>query len=290
MNILILGANGMLGQKLFKRLSQDEKLNVWGTIRDKNLESFFANHLKPKLISDIDCSESLDKLNNVIKTIKPDILINCIGITKKNSSERLRTNLIKINALLPHKLLEICNLENCRLIHISTDCVFSGKKGNYSEVDPPDPIDLYGMSKLLGEFSNHKHLTIRTSLIGFEFQTKRGLLEWFLSRKKECFGYSNAFFSGLTTLELSKVIESYILKTSDIHGLYNIASPIISKADLLSILAKVFKKKIIIKKINEPKINRSLDQSRFYNVTGYKCTNWMNLITEMYDEEYEQAH
>ena len=190
--------------------------------------------------------------------------------------------MIEINSLLPHKLLSAAEKYNIRLIHISTDCVFSGTKGNYSETDNPDPSDIYGISKLLGEFSCSKNLVIRTSIIGPELNTKRGLLEWFLSQKDECKGFEKAIFSGLTTLELSKVIGKYIIPRKDLTGLINISSKPISKLDLLKIIKKVYLKKIKISISNDLKIDRSLNSEKFYSLSKYICPNWEILIKDMY--------
>ncbi|MDB2701268.1 sugar nucleotide-binding protein, partial [Alphaproteobacteria bacterium] len=184
--------------------------------------------------------------------------------------------------IFPHNLNEVCDLYNVRLIHISTDCIFSGKKGQYENYDNSDSDDLYGKSKALGEIDNTKALTIRTSTIGHELSTSHGLLEWFLSQTKECRGYKNAIFSGLTNIELSRVIINYIIPDKTITGIYNIGGKAIDKFSLLAILNKYYKKNVKIKPDYNFIINRSLNSSIFYKKTGYNPPDWEKQVEEMY--------
>lgn len=282
MKILILGANGMLGHKLFNTLTNNFHLDVTGTIRNKVDLKYFSD--QNKIIAGIKNIKDFTALFNMIK---PNVIINCIGITRKNNASTSELiEMININSLLPHQLLLISKKYNARLIHISTDCVFSGKKGNYLETDYTDPLDEYGRSKLLGEFLDPNNLVIRTSIIGPELKTNRGLLEWFLSVNDNCNGYEKAIFSGLTTLELSKVIGEYIIPQTNIHGLINLSSEPISKAQLLKIINKVYKRGIKINCSNNYIINRSLNNEKFYQITKYLCPNWKVLISDMFlDQE-----
>ena len=175
---------------------------------------------------------------------------------------------------------DISTKNNFKLIHISTDCVFSGLRKNYSEKHKPDPKDLYGKSKLNGEFSSTKNLVIRTSIIGHELNNKRGLLEWFLKQKKEVYGYENAYFSGLTTYELSKIIYNKILFNKKIFGLYHISGNKISKYRLLQKIKKIYKLNLKLNKENNFIIDRSLDCSKFIKKTGYKKVDWNKMIKE----------
>ena len=185
-------------------------------------------------------------LINIFSSFKPDVVINCVGIIKQSDNSKHVLDSIPVNSLLPHRLSSLCRLLNARLIHFSTDCVFSGNKGSYLESDNPDPIDLYGRSKLIGEVMDQNTITLRTSIIGHELKSNKSLLNWFLSSQNEIKGYKNAFFSGLTTLEVAKVIEKYILPNPDINGLFHLASDRISKYDLLSKISEVYNHKIRI--------------------------------------------
>ena len=211
-------------------------------------------------------------------------MINCLGITNKNiSSSKNSEEFICINSLLPCRLQKICADLGSRLIHFSTDCIFSGNKGFYSENDNPDPIDLYGRSKLLGELNFENTLTIRKSVIGHELISKNGLLEWFLFQNQFVEGYKNVIFSGTTVLELAILIEKYIIPRSDLKGILNISGESISKFDLLKILAQVYDKSIEIIPNESMKINRTLNGSQFNKLTGYKISSWSSLIKSMYE-------
>lgn len=278
MKVLVLGANGMLGHKLFETLEKKFKFETHGTIRNVDDLKFFTeiNKITPNI-------KSLDDIENLIKDLKPSLLVNCIGVTRKNNTNSNELiEMIKINSLLPHKLLLIAKENNLRLIHISTDCVFSGSEGNYMESDFPDPQDEYGRSKLLGEFNDNNHLVIRTSIIGPELKTNRGLLEWFLSVPDRCQGYERAIFSGFTTLELSNIIGRYIIPRKDINGLFNIASKPISKANLLKIINEVYERQVQIEVSDSLIINRSLNNEKFYKKTDYTPPTWEDMILQMY--------
>jgi dTDP-4-dehydrorhamnose reductase len=170
-----------------------------------------------------------------------------------------------------------------RLVQISSDCVFSGLAGNYTESSPTDAYDLYGKSKALGEITDQDHcLTLRTSTIGHEINTKNGLLEWFLSQHAECRGFSRAIFSGLTTIELAKVLRVVLLTKPNLSGLYNIAAESISKYDLLRLIANVYGKKIHIVRDDQYIIDRSLSAEKFYKHTGYIAPSWISMIEDMF--------
>ncbi len=275
MKILILGSNGMLGSTLYKYLKYKKNIHVLGTSREsKRIRGQDKNII---LKFDVNFLKSLEKK---IRTISPDIIINCIGIVKSEVIKHKSTYVYKINSKLPKFLNYISKKNNFKLIHISTDCVFSGLKKNYSEKHKPDPKDLYGKSKLNGEFSSRKNLVIRTSIIGHEINNKRGLLEWFPKQKKDVYGYKNAYFSGLTTYEISKIIYNKILFNKKIFGLYHISGNKISKYKLLQKIKKIYKLKLNLIKENYFIIDRSLDCSKFLKRTGYKKVNWNKMIKE----------
>ena len=188
---------------------------------------------------------------------------------------------ININSLFPHKLYEICSTRKIRLIHLSSDCVFSGEKGFYSEEDNPDPKDIYGRSKLLGELNFENCITLRKSVIGHELISKNGLLDWFLDQNDQVQGYKNAFFSGLTVLELARIIDMFIIPKENLQGIFHVAGNIISKHDLLKIISLEYQKSINIIPNELIKIDRSLNSNYFNNMTGYKSNSWQSLIKSM---------
>ena len=275
MKILILGSNGMLGSTLYKYLKYKKNIQVLGTSRNSKIIRGQDKNIILKF--EIDFLRSLEKK---IRKISPNVIINCIGIVKSEVSKHKSTYVYKINSKLPKFLNYISTKNNFKLIHISTDCVCSGLRKNYSEKHKPDPKDLYGKSKLNGEFSSTKNLVIRTSIIGHELNNKRGLLEWFLKQRKEVYGYENAYFSGLTTYELSKIIYNKILFNKKIFGLYHISGNKISKYRLLQKIKKIYKLNLKLNKENYFIIDRSLDCSKFVKKTGYKKMDWNKMIKE----------
>jgi dTDP-4-dehydrorhamnose reductase len=278
MNILILGATGMLGHAVFHTLLKEKSLQVFGTIRSDVSKTLLAPSLRSQLISDIDV-ENENCLAEVFQLIKPDVVINCIGIIKQLSDAKDVLKTIPINTLLPHRLALLAKTYNARLILISTDCVFSGNKGDYLETDFPDCDDLYGRSKLLGEITDNENiLTIRTSIIGHELRGGHSLVNWFLSQNQPVQGYSNAIFSGLPTNILADIILECIIKWPKLHGLYHVSANPINKYDLLSLIAKVYKKDIKINKSDTLKIDRSLNHTKFEQDTGYRPLEWGDLI------------
>jgi len=287
--ILILGVTGMLGHTLFKSLSQDPGLHVYGAARQKNAKTLFSKALAKQILTNVDVEDDRS-LVATFQKVKPDVIINCIGLIKQISAANDTLQAIPLNTLLPHRLAYLCKQINARLILMSTDCVFSGKKGNYKESDQPDCADLYGQSKLLGEILDQEHvLTIRTSIIGYELRGGHSLVNWFLKQKGSVAGYTQAIYSGLPTIELARIIHELILPKPKLSGLYQIASNPISKFDLLNLIAKTYQKKISITKTNIPKINRSLSYTKFKKQTGYKPKAWEELVLEMH-ADYQNSY
>ena len=286
MRILILGSTGLLGYTFTRYFFDREYFETFALIRNYSKIKFFneKHHEKFVHINNILDYEETEK---IIKNIKPDVLINCLGITnKKISNSNHSEEFIRINSLLPYRLQKICTGLGSRLIHFSTDCIFSGNKGFYSENDIPDPLDLYGRSKLLGELDFENTLTIRKSVIGHELISKNGLLEWFLSQNKYVEGYKNVKFSGITVLELAILIEKYVIPRSDLRGILNISGESITKFDLLKIIADIYDKKIDIIPNELIKLDRSLDYSKFSKLTGYYSKPWPLLIKAMKEFEF----
>ena len=275
----------MLGSTLLKYFSSNKDYISLGTHRRQEEISTYSDEIKDqlKVIKDIDNDIEIDQLFN---NFNPSIVINCIGVVKQLSSAYEPTEVIPINSLFPHRLTSFCNSYKARLIHFSTDCVFSGKKGFYNEIDTPDAEDLYGRSKLLGETYDSNSLTIRTSIIGHEIFTSHGLINWFLQQKDSIQGYKRAIFSGFPTIEIAKILERYVIPNKQLTGLYHLSSNPISKFDVLSLVAKRYNKDIFIQPNNSVVINRSLDSSKFQKATGFKPKCWKELVNEMYSFQF----
>lgn len=275
--ILILGVSGLLGSTLFKYFSSKKYFKVMGVNRINTKLNKSDKYLK--LVKNINNDKEIEK---VLKKVKPDYVINCIGIVKNNKNLNQMLKIFEINAFFPKKIEILSKIYKFKFIHISTDCVFKGDKGNYNENYIPDANDLYGISKILGECESENCLTLRTSIIGHSRRDKRGLLEWFLSQKKSIKGYNNAFFSGFTTLELSKIIHDNIIKKKKFQrGVFHLSSKRISKFNLLNKINKLYKKNINIIKYDKIKIDRSLNSSIFKKIINYKVKNWDQMLLEM---------
>lgn len=281
MRVLILGANGLIGNTILRVLSMDSTLTIFGTVRSSSsLKRLFGTALFT-IYEGVDVND-IPKLLNVFDVVKPAVVINCIGATKHKIEGNLPLDSIELNALFPHKLAQYCRLVNARLIQISTDCVFSGEKGAYSESDRPDAEDIYGRSKALGEVLYGDSLTIRTSTIGHELETNYGLLNWFLAQKQKCKGYKRAIFSGLPTVVLAEIIRDYIIHNPGLTGLYHISAQPINKYELLTLISSIYQKEIYIEPEESFVIDRSLDSSKFNGVTGYSSPDWESLICRMH--------
>lgn len=280
--ILILGATGMLGHVLFSRLSLQRDLDVYATVREAaGLDQWFSPELRQKIITGID-ADSFDTIAGAVGDVKPDVAINCVGLVKQLPIADDPQAAIAINALLPHKIAQICGAAGTRLIHIGTDCVFDGTKGNYTENDPSDAKDLYGRSKFLGEVAYPHCITLRTSLIGHELKGKHGLIEWFLSQEEKTRGFTRAIFSGLPTVELARVIAQYVLPDPGLSGVCQVSSAAISKYELLQLVAARYGKTIEIEPDEAVVVDRSLDSSAFRQKTGYRPPAWDELVDGMY--------
>jgi len=278
--VLVLGATGMLGNTVFRSLSESRNLRVFGSVRSDQLLRFLPERLHDNVISAVDV-QSADSLLSLFDAARPDIVINCIGLIKQLEEAKDTLLAVPINTMLPHQLARLCATMSARLIHISTDCVFDGKKGGYVESDPADAQDLYGRSKHLGEVDYPNAVTLRTSIIGPELGTSIGLLGWFLSSEGEIHGHSNAIFSGLPTIELSEVIRDRVIPNPQLHGVYHVAAEAISKYDLLNLVSRIYGKSIRIVPDRNPVINRSLNADRFFAATGYRAPDWPSMIEKM---------
>jgi dTDP-4-dehydrorhamnose reductase len=278
--VLILGCNGMLGHKMYQVLRP--VCDVTGTIRGEfssiRKYGFFE---ESRVITGADALQIAD-IDNLMEIAGPDVVINCIGIVKALAEKSGRMLNIQLNALLPHQLYEICLKKGVRLIHISTDCVFSGQKGNYCEDDPSDAEDIYGKAKYLGEVDGPGALTLRTSFIGRELSSANGLLEWFLSNKGGSVnGYTNSIFSGFPTLHLAGIIGDIINRHKELSGLYHLSSEPISKYRLLTLINQAMKLNIDVKEFPDFHCDRSLDAAPFRQETGFTTLPWERMVEEM---------
>lgn len=269
----------MIGSAMFRILSAREGWTVWGTLRSESAKAHFQD-IATHLIAGVDLIES-DGLVKVLSATRPEVVINCAGLTKHLQAGNIPEAAISMNALFPHRLANLCRLGQARLIHVSTDCVFSGTKGNYAEDSDPDATDLYGRTKVLGEVMGDGTVTLRTSTIGHELKSHHGLLEWFLAQK-HCKGYSQAYFSGLPSVVFASVVRDFVIPDRRLTGLYHVGGPAIDKAQLLRLIARVYKRNIEIATDADFKIDRTLNSSRFSAATGYVAPSWPELIETMY--------
>jgi dTDP-4-dehydrorhamnose reductase len=229
------------------------------------------------------------RIEEVIGQFRPAAVVNCIGIVKQRPESEEAIASIEVNALLPHRLAIACRAAGARLVQLSTDCVFSGDKGGYREEDRPDPVDVYGRSKLLGEVTGEGALTVRTSMIGRGLYRKTSLVDWFLAQKGKVQGYRRAVFSGLTTRELARVIRMILEKHPQASGLYHLSAAPINKYDLLTKLRERLAAQVDIVPVDEPRIDRSLDSTRFRRVFSYKPPEWDAMLDELAGETRKAA-
>ena len=281
MKIAVIGATGMLGHRIFSSLSENH--DVYGIVRTDNKNLYqFPNIKEENVFDNIDILD-FKKLEETLIAISPELVINGVGIIKQVDQSKEYITSIEVNSLFPHQLGKLCAKLNARMIHFSTDCVFNGEKGNYSEEDDPNANDLYGKSKHLGEVDYLENvLTLRTSLIGREVNPKGSLIDWFLSQEgKEVKGFSNAIFSGFPTLTISKIIDQYIIPNKQLYGVMNLACEPVDKYDLLNQVKELFKANIKIKRFEDFKIDRSLNGKKFNEMTGLTPLPWKELVKDL---------
>ena len=288
MRVIVLGAAGMLGHKLLQRLRADH--DVAGTVRDSTPDAGVCRALPGiKLYTSVDAAD-LTSLSRAIGNWKPQLVVNAIGVIKQSEAAKDPLPSIAINALLPHQLAQTAASHGARLLHFSTDCVFSGRRGNYVETDEPDPVDLYGRSKLLGEVTAPNALTLRTSIVGRELRGHLGLLDWFLSQRgRRINGYARALYSGLTTLAMADLIAWLIRAQPELQGLWQVSAQPISKFDLLQLVKRVYQLDIDIAPDENFVCDRRLDSTRFRNHTGWRPPSWEDMIVAMHRDEASYA-
>ena len=270
----------MLGHQL--SLSLQTKHQVWVTLRQPVAD--YASHVifDPSTSIQVRDITDLDVLNRTLEKAKPEAVINCVGIIKQLNKSTEDTRIRRVNAEFPHQLAKQCEKLGTRLIHFSTDCVFAGSKGNYLEEDPADATDIYGKTKHLGEVTDRHCVTIRSSVIGHEIDSNLSLLSWFLSQHGTTIkGYTNAIYSGFTTIEMAKIVERILTQHQSLFGLWQVASEPISKYDLLKLCQSKLGWKGTIEPDDSFVCDRSLNGERFKLATGYEPPNWEKMITEL---------
>jgi dTDP-4-dehydrorhamnose reductase len=284
--ILVLGATGLLGNAVFRGLSRMRDARVDGTVRRENDRSLFTPEHAARLtrVEDI---ENSDEVARLFEAVGPDVVVNCVAVGRPAPADPIRS--ISVYSVLPRRLSHLCRRCGIRFIQISSDGVFSGTRGSYTEDDLPDANDVYGISKMLGEIAEPHAITLRTSIIGHELQPGSGLLEWFLSQQDRCGAYTRAIFSGFPTIVLADLIRDVVIPRPDLHGVYHVATRPISKFDLLQLVAKRYGKAIELIPDDRASPDRSLVAARFEKATGYVAPDWPTLVDLMYCDRFGTA-
>ena len=278
MKILILGGDGMIGHKMAQVLSNfNHEITV--SIREQRelTKQCFSSQVKVFLIDFLK-----ENVVTFLNRVKPDVIINAIGITIRRGVNEHVSDAIYINSYFPHQLANWAGIHNKRLIHFSTDCVFSGFEGSYSEDATPNASDYYGKTKGLGEVLSKNALTLRSSMIGPELFNKTELFEWVInSKEKEINGFSRVIYSGVTTVYMARLVVDLIENHKDFNGIYNMASNPISKFELLSLINDNFDLGLVINKDQNIISNKTLDASKIENELGIKSPSWNELIIDL---------
>jgi dTDP-4-dehydrorhamnose reductase len=280
--VLVLGAAGMFGHALHRRLSQ-APFEAWAALRTKRS----ANARVERTIAAGRCIEDCDitaeaEMVRVLGDLRPTTVVNCAGIIKQRPEIADTGLAMATNGLAPHSLARLCDNIQAKFVQISTDCVFSGARGGYVESDTPDPVDVYGFSKLFGEVTRAPHLTLRTSMIGWQLEGREGLAEWFLSHADQCAeGWTHSVFSGLTTYALADIVTRIIASQPGLSGLYHVASVPVSKYRLLSMLNNAMNGTIALRRVAGSRIDRSLRGERFLAATGIATPSWASMLADM---------
>lgn len=282
MKILILGGAGMLGHRLVK--SWDKRFDVWTTLRSgfESVEKF-GIFTKEKTITNVN-AENFDSIINAFATIKPNVVVNCIGVIKQLKTSKDPVTTLAVNSIFPHRVAKLCQTAGARFITLSTDCVFSGTRGNYTENDVPDATDLYGQSKHWGEVDGENCLTLRTSIIGRELGTAHSLVDWFLSNRgknETVKGFTKAIYSGFPTVVFADILADIIGNHPNLNGIWQVSSEPINKYELLKLVNQAYDAGISIEPFEDFYCDRSLDSSRFREATNFRPRSWEQMIKAM---------
>ncbi|KAB2921928.1 MAG: SDR family oxidoreductase [Bacteroidetes bacterium] len=286
--ILILGGGGMLGHKMYQVLRAGFDTAV--TFRSFTPALASTGLFDPsRVIQGVDVF-SMATVESAVERWKPDVVVNCVGVIKQLKEAHDPVQTIQINSLFPHLLARTCAGAGSRLIHISTDCVFSGSRGGYTESDVADAYDLYGRTKYLGEVTAPGMLTIRTSIIGHELFSRLSLVDWFLGNAGGTVrGYAKAIYTGLPTVVLAREAARIIDTFPSLQGLYQVSSSPINKYDLLKLINEAYGSSITIEPYDGFVNDKSLDCSRYIAETGYRMVPWPEMITAMHTD-YVQSN
>jgi dTDP-4-dehydrorhamnose reductase len=284
LRVLVLGGTGMLGHKLVHRLAA-RGFWVAATIRSSAIPDTPAARTAlggaAQILGGIDVLQD-EMLARAIDLAEPDLVVNAVGVIKQLHAAKDPIPSIATNSLLPHRVAALCGTRGARLIHLSTDCVFSGRKGPYAEDSPTDAEDLYGRSKLLGEAGGKGCLTIRSSIVGRELRGRSSLIEWFLSQRGgRVTGYAGALYTGLTTSVMTDLIGDLAIDHPDLDGIWHVASEAISKYELLMLVNRHYGLGIDLTRDDSFVVDRRLDGSRFRTRTGFSAPSWDAMIAEM---------
>lgn len=277
--ILVVGASGMLGHEAVRVLAPD--FEVWGACRRPE-ELPDLGIPWERMLGGLDATDG-DSVYALVERVRPDVVLNAAGIVKQRADAKAAIPSIAVNSLWPHVLADACEQVGARMVHVSTDCVFSGSRGMYREDDVPDAFDLYGRSKLLGEVTGRENaVTLRTSIIGWQLGEPTGLVGWFAAHRHEPLkGFSRAVFSGLTTWALTDVVRDVVLPDESLSGLWHVSAEPIDKYMLLTMLADKLGWEVEITPVDQPVIDRSLDSTRFRERTGWTPPSWDEMLEEL---------
>ncbi|MEU2611994.1 SDR family oxidoreductase [Micromonospora sp. NPDC007271] len=280
--ILVMGATGMLGHTLVRQLNEAPGLDVHASARTTaDLSTVFPPDVAARITGGVDVRD-MAHVEQLLGRVRPEVVVNCVGIIKQRPDVQDAIHTVTLNALFPHLLARECARRDIRLIHVSTDCVFSGDRGSYVETDIPDPPDLYGRSKLLGE-PGDPALTLRTSIVGHELASNRSLVDWFLSQTHEVRGFTKAIYSGVTTTEFARLLSSVVFPREDLTGMYHVAASPITKHDLLHLVAEAYDWPGRIVPDDRLSCDRSMSAEALALRTGYRPPAWPQMISQLRD-------
>jgi dTDP-4-dehydrorhamnose reductase len=283
MKVLVIGGAGMLGHKLLQVLQRD--FDVYATLRS-GADDFLRYGILPaeKLFENLDVLD-FESVEKTVSEKRPDFIINCVGVIKQLPEAKDLELTLGINSIFPQRMARIAPKYGFKFINVSTDCVFSGKKGNYIEEDCADAEDLYGKSKFLGEVLGANCLTLRTSIIGRELKSAHSLIEWFLSNRGGTVkGFTNAIYTGFPTIVLAEIISRLIKNHPELEGLYHVSSRPIDKCRLLGLVKEEFGLDIEIIPDGDFYMDRSLNCEKFKNVTGFQAPSWEEMVRRMAED------
>jgi dTDP-4-dehydrorhamnose reductase len=278
--VLILGVVGMLGHMAHRVFSKHHE--TYATCR----EPYEDNTLIHPFVDKQHCFDNVNVLNssgmkNLLQKLQPQVIINGVGVIKQKKESKDPIPSLRVNSLFPHELAQLADEVGAKMIQISTDCVFSGRQGMYTEDSPEDPVDIYGRTKLLGEVTRAPHLTLRTSFVGRQLRDSVSLFEWFIAQRNgQAKGFKYAIYSGLTSQALSEVLLQIVDKHPALTGLYNVASEPINKYDLLGRLNDLMQLNIQLAPETQFHCDRSLNGQRFTAQTGITVPSWEAMLSQ----------